>query len=198
MLKTCGLCKQTKPLSDFATCRGNKDGKQHRCKPCGAAYYRNKKNRLTGEEAEMWRQKINEAARRYYHKNKELTARSRGLRKKRVCPKRILNDYEKAAVQMMYQIRRRMKRRNEQTDITEGWLVAEISKGFCVRSGEPFDLCKNGQINPRSPSVDRIDSSRGYYRDNCQMVCTWYNTAKGNKSDEQFLDFCRRIVRFNE
>lgn len=33
-MKTCTVCKEGKPLSDYYNCRSSKDGKSYRCKSC--------------------------------------------------------------------------------------------------------------------------------------------------------------------
>nr|QBK92379.1 MAG: uncharacterized protein LCPAC401_00170 [Pithovirus LCPAC401] len=42
-------------------------------------------------------------------------------------------------------------------------------------------------------SVDRIDSSKGYTRDNIQIVCIGYNLMKSNLNEDYMLNICRRI-----
>jgi len=37
------------------------------------------------------------------------------------------------------------------------------------------------------PSLDRVDSSKGYTKDNVQLVCRIYNTAKGNGTKEDVM-----------
>lgn len=51
--------------------------------------------------------------------------------------------------------------------------------GYCEVSGLPFKLemveaCKR---RPYAPSIDRKDSDKGYYLDNCRFVCTAVNVA---------------------
>lgn len=45
-----------------------------------------------------------------------------------------------------------------------------------------------------SLSIDRIDSSGGYTKENTQLLCTGVNKVKGKMSDSQFLSFCKSVV----
>ena len=56
---------------------------------------------------------------------------------------------------------------------------------------------KGTKRNLHGPSIDRIDNNKGYTTDNCQIVCNMYNTGKGQHTDLEFLDFCKKVVEFN-
>jgi hypothetical protein len=57
-------------------------------------------------------------------------------------------------------------------------IVAERSNGRCEVSGIPFYI-GNERNHPFQPSVDRIDSARGYDADNMRMVCLAVNYCMG-------------------
>lgn len=44
--KTCTVCKETKPLSEFGTDRHRKDGKNPVCKSCISSYYKRRRAEL--------------------------------------------------------------------------------------------------------------------------------------------------------
>lgn len=52
--------------------------------------------------------------------------------------------------------------------------------------------------HPFNISVDRIDSSRGYERNNIQLVCTYVNTIKWDLPQDNFFKVCKRIVTYRE
>lgn len=76
------------------------------------------------------------------------------------------------------------------TDLTKIWLSEKLSKGICELTGLPFDTSRDTGYtrNPRVPSIDRIDSSRGYYKDNVQLIFSWLNIAKNEYSMATFLE----------
>lgn len=51
-----------------------------------------------------------------------------------------------------------------------------------------------GASNPLSCSIDRIDSDKGYVSGNVQLVTAMTNMAKGNMSNQQFVDFCKKVA----
>lgn len=83
-------------------------------------------------------------------------------------------------------------------------ILAGISKGYCARTGIPFDfemgykLRSSTNFNPRSPSIDKIDAFGIYEPSNVQYVCTWYNMAKSQMTDAELLEFCKTLVEFNK
>lgn len=59
-------------------------------------------------------------------------------------------------------------------------LVVEAD-GQCVLTGAPFDFEKRGagKWRPWAPSLDRIDSDKGYELANCRLICVILNVALG-------------------
>lgn len=55
----------------------------------------------------------------------------------------------------------------------------EASGGRCSVSGIPFDLnkCVASRRRPFAVSIDRIDCSAGYTKENCRIVCVAVNYA---------------------
>jgi hypothetical protein len=49
--------------------------------------------------------------------------------------------------------------------------------------------------NPLSCSIDRIDSDKGYVKDNVQLVTARSNLAKGNMSNKEFREYCQMVVK---
>lgn len=52
-----------------------------------------------------------------------------------------------------------------------------------------------GASNPRSCSIDRIDSSRGYVAGNVQLVTAKTNIAKGNMTNKELVQFCKKVTK---
>jgi hypothetical protein len=94
--------------------------------------------------------------------------------------------------------KKRAKLKGELFELTLDDVIKGISVGYCARTLFPFDLKftrdKQYQINPYSPSIDKINSKEIYKPTNVQYVCSWYNFAKGQMTDEQLRYFCKRVV----
>jgi hypothetical protein len=89
--------------------------------------------------------------------------------------------------------KKRARKDNLSFDITTP-LMHEIwqkQEGKCAKTGVEM-----GRIGDKwtSPSIDRIDSSRGYEKDNVQWVCWRYNDAKSNMNDDEFVAMCLAVA----
>jgi hypothetical protein len=83
--------------------------------------------------------------------------------------------------------RTRAKKIDVPWDLTRPW-CRERWTGCCEITGIPFQKNPNGSGKGPwsfSPSIDRIDSSRGYVKDNCKYILFGIN---GLKSTGSYLD----------
>lgn len=80
---------------------------------------------------------------------------------------------------MIWNARTRAKKLGLACDLTEAWVRAKIEADRCELTNATFDLRPTSKFkhNPFSPSIDRIDCSRGYTMDNCRVVLTAMNLA---------------------
>ena len=84
--------------------------------------------------------------------------------------------------------------RGLQFDLTleDIWFMYTAQEGRCVLSGLPIGWAEVGSLH--TASVDRIDSSRGYLVDNCQLVHKDVNMMKQSFSQEYFVQMCQAIA----
>lgn len=68
------------------------------------------------------------------------------------------------------------------------WGLFLSQQGKCAISGQTLKLCSGGNA-----SLDRIDSSKGYFPGNVQWVHKRVNIAKMNLTDEDFIILCDKI-----
>jgi hypothetical protein len=92
--------------------------------------------------------------------------------------------------------KRRAISRNQAYDISDAFLLemARNNDWRCAVTGTRFDLRRLGASHgrPFAPSIDRIDSSKGYTTDNTRIVCVLTNYAMNTWGDDVF-----RIVAIN-
>ena len=84
-------------------------------------------------------------------------------------------------------IKQRAGRKGLRMTLTQKWLEDRLTVGRCDLSGLEFDLA-SPLLGPFSPSVDRIDSSKGYTEDNCRVILWALNAAFGSWGEAVFRD----------
>lgn len=80
--------------------------------------------------------------------------------------------------------------------LTELTLLAESNCFYCneSRSSEYRSSAKNkvGQVH-NLMGIDRTDSSKGYFYENCRPCCKDCNFAKSNKSESDYYEWVRKV-----
>jgi len=113
--------------------------------------------------------------------------------------KRYQSPIEWRAQRLFVLSNRRAKNNGWKTNITKKWLIDHMTK--CEATGMPFDLSYEGTFmnrNPYAPSIDRIDSNKGYTTDNCRLVLTVFNFLKSTLSDNDLYSFLKQFVQHYE
>lgn len=79
-------------------------------------------------------------------------------------------------------------------DLLELW---NTQNGLCAVTKIPL-LSKyfddNKPKNPYQASLDRIDHTKGYTKQNVRFVCYMFNIARNNFSDKDVLEFCKKVM----
>lgn len=68
---------------------------------------------------------------------------------------------------------------------------ASSFNGFCALTGWPIDM----SYGIDNASLDRIDSSKGYAKDNIQWVHTMVNMSKNRYNQQKFVEMCIAVAR---
>lgn len=108
------------------------------------------------------------------------------------------SPYWKSHNEISYQYLARLKYRNKPTDLTmenlyDKWVEQE---GKCALSGIKLSLVfRDTKWTESTASIDRIDSTIGYFPTNIQWVHKTINRMKGNLSDEEFIYWCDLVTK---
>lgn len=155
--KQCKTCKDSLPLDLFAKNKANKDGLQISCKSCDNI--RQKKRRVV--------------------KKTEMKQYSKEYRQKN------MNNMDFRLQGLLNASRARAREKNREHTLTKKDLFELFPKdGLCPIFG--FKLEWNGSgFRETSPSIDRIDSNKGYTKDNVQIISWKANRIKGYASVEE-------------
>lgn len=106
--------------------------------------------------------------------------------------------YEEISGHKWSKIKQIAKQRNIVIAITvkEAWELFEKQKRKCALTG--VDLIMKYLDRAGNASLDRIDSSQGYIAGNIQWVHKDINIMKWQLSENVFLDWCQKIINYNE
>lgn len=77
----------------------------------------------------------------------------------------------------------RAKYKNLEHTIAREWFDTKVVAGHCELTGLPFNYTvkvEGARCMPYLPSIDRIDSSKGYTEDNCRVILWCLNQAFGD------------------
>ena len=183
-MKTCSRCKVEQDKSCFNKRSVSSDGLHQYCKSCVRELNTGYRSKVSAEEIEK---------KRLYNKEYSRVF-SRTLRGK--------------AQRMFHQAKKRAAKSGIDFEIDIQFIEDALNVGVCQVTGIKFvidqDSCERAssrdvQISPFTPSIDRIDCTKGYTKDNCQFVIYMYNTCKNTFTDEDVKFFCTTYVnKLNE
>lgn len=160
MEKKCTNCERLLPLESFTKNKNSTDGHFYRCKECEnkrkKEFYYNGYNKVMSEKQPSRR----EYNRDYHSKMDVFKLRLRTAKQ-------------------------RARLKGFDFDLTLEHIVElyDKQKGVCYISGVEMTLEKH---SPRTISIDRIDSSKGYIIGNIGLCTDFINQAKSNYSLEEF------------
>lgn len=101
---------------------------------------------------------------------------------------------------MLIRSRKRAVQLGLEHNLTTEFLAAQMqsSGGKCSVSGIPFSGCRypGQRVRPWMPSIDRIDSRRGYTEDNVRLVCAAVNLAINQFGEAIFFRIAASTARF--
>ena len=104
------------------------------------------------------------------------------------------------AVNMLNGAKGRAKKKGLGCDLTVEWILDKLDGHRCEVTGIQFDFRgppKGVSNNRFAPSLDRIDSDKGYTKDNVQVVVWQYNAAKSEYTTEEFIELARVVAGIN-
>lgn len=155
--KLCRICKVFSPLENFSKNAASKDGKQAVCKPCDRKQIRD--NRAKRGNA-------------YLEYSKEYRTKH-------------AKDFDYRIQCLLNVSRQRSRRKNRENTLTKQDLIDLFpSDGRCPVFGFILEWNSAG-FRETSPSIDRIDSTRGYTRDNVQIISWKANRIKSYATIEE-------------
>jgi hypothetical protein len=168
-LKCCRKCGIEKPLTEFHKDKHKKFGVRGICKPCAG---------IVGHE--------------YYLKNEDAIKKRVSISRKSYIPK-----HTREIDSRLKNLCTKAKNRDKEFSLVNADLldVFEVQQGLCAYTKLPLVATAN-QFN--TISLDRIDSSKGYHKDNIQLVCAAINKMKQEYTEQMFISLCHLVAQNNK
>lgn len=145
-------------------------------------YYEKNKKKIK-KHANEWRmdnpEKVKSYKKKWYYANKE---------KCKIRKNEWLKTTKGCLSKKLGHLKRQKRSRTLEFEITLEDLMTmwELQNGQCAISKYPMQTIFNSLF---AVSVDRIDPSRGYTKENIQLVCQGINFAKNQYSNQEMIDF---------
>jgi len=178
-MKKCRICSIEKDESQFYIREGSK--LRNECNECHHLraqdyYQRNKEKR---------KQKAREWARNNKEKRKETV-------------KQYINTPKGRMVKLMKMAHSRALKYGHEFDLDSDFLMSlwEKQNGRCDLTNISFEFINTTpyEANPWAPSIDRINSFKGYTKDNIRLVCVAVNYALNEYGEETFKKICEAYL----
>lgn len=183
-MKQCKTCKELKDYSEYNERPANADGYNAHCKSCIAV---KRKQDYNPETRKKWydlnRDEQLAKGKIWRDNNKERHAEMSSIwyqRTKAANVEKYLYKYAKS--------RANQKGLDFNIEITD-----IIIPEYCPYLGYKLVIGGNGN-NKCSPSLDRIDPTKGYVKGNIQVVCRLFNSMKWDSSQEELIHFCKSVL----
>lgn len=129
-------------------------------------------------------------AREWYHSN---------IEKVKDTHKAYLKTPKGRLVKLLKGAKVRAEKYEHDFDIDTDYLLSlwETQSGKCALTNFPFEFENSTQFsaNPYAPSVDRIDSTKGYIKGNVRLVCVAINYALNEFGEEILKQMCLAYIQ---
>ena len=188
-MKRCYICNEELPLDTFHKDVSRKDGLSNRCRECHVVYmrkYKKGRTQKTKEDRKIYYDANCEKLRQYYQDNKEWILHN--AKQKRTGK----NGYLKT---MLQAAKYRAKKKGWEFNLDLNYLHA-IAPERCPVDGREFDwerrLENDSTLLLTIPSLDRIDSTKGYIKGNIAIIGDQWNRWKSNMN----LDDLHKLIEY--
>ncbi len=221
-MKKCGKCGVEKEIEFFSLNKNNKDGHASICKKCHSDYRKEnyKKNKIkvilqVNEYRINNPEKYTSKKTNCYHKKQGrviehkcsfcgglVYATKKNIEKNNnlYCSKNCKDKNNKSDYYNYLQdVKKRAIKTNKEFDIDENFiknLLENEQNGRCNITHIPIKIKNKHSLSDiiKTASLDRIDNSKGYTKDNLQWVCLGINYMKSKSTDDKLHEFIKLII----
>jgi hypothetical protein len=169
--KVCSQCREVKDLSEFQRRPDRPDGRKSACKACISLSLKQKR------DADVEQARAKEAEERARHKERLRVYQAGYRARNREKINEVIRRSKDAnpTKYLLFSARTRARQRGWEFSITE----EDISiPDCCPVFGTPLKISGRGKRDDNSPSIDRIDNSKGYVPGNVVVISYRANMVK--------------------
>lgn len=185
-MKRCTGCGNEKPESAFYE---NKGVPVNPCRSCSIA-----RNKVYASERKADTARNARAA--YAKRMADPTVAAKKKAQSRAYRTSVTGTARERARRLVNAAKQRSRKFGREFDLTVDDITARIEAGRCEATSLYFDLSadQGARAGARSPSIDRIDNSKGYTADNVQVVCWQFNLAKAHHGLPALVEIAQALV----
>lgn len=187
MQKICTRCEKEKELSEFHKLKQGKYGVCSYCKDCKNELHT--QHRLNNLEKYAG-----------YSKRRRLEKKEKSNNYDREYRNRYLRTIRGYTFKIFSSAKGRAKKKGLDFDLTSEWVLEKVTPMICEATGLKLEIgiSKDCRCLPLQPTLDRIDSFKGYTMDNVRVVCWWWNVMKQDWTDETIEDLITKYLEHKQ
>jgi hypothetical protein len=175
--KKCTKCHQTKQITEFYRERRSADCYRTDCKTCSEARRRARLGQLSRAEK----------------KRRTKERREKHAQTERAYSKARRERYRANELIRLARVRAKKKNLPFNLDEYAAQLTERVNRNVCEMTGIALQRKLPKEFN--TPSLDRVDPSRGYVYDNVRVICYALNCALGTWGEDRLLEM---VATLNE
>lgn len=179
--KICRICNEEKDIIEFGKNKAYKDGIETLCKKC--------RNEKAAVQRDKHREKNNIKYVEKYHSDSEFREHRNEMSRK--SNHKMKKEHPERT--MLYSSRSRAKEKGWEFNIDESDIFIPT---HCPILGIELISGGMGVHAFNSPSIDRIDSSKGYIKGNVQIISLRANMMKNDANLQELEQFCKNILNY--
>lgn len=193
--RVCWKCKKEKLLTShwFSADKYDWLGFQKMCKIC----QKENNKKFKEKNPDYFKEKEKEYYKKENNPERYLKYRDNFLKRRAEFSKTARGKFS----DLLSAARSRSKKYNLEFDIDLEFLLkkCEEQNGKCKLTNIDFTFNLKGvqkNFNPFNPSIDRIDSTKGYTKDNIRIVCVIVNLSLNEFGEEIFKKMCQSYINY--
>lgn len=183
--KCCTKCGLVKPLSEYYSHKGQRDGTRPDCRACVDKYQKSYRKSAAGQKTIKAYNRRPDVRQRENDKRRSEKGKASYWRRAHASPSFALS----------FALYRALKRCQTENAITHAELMEmfRCQDGRCAITGITM-VWQRGAIKPHSMTMDKIVPELGYASGNIRLICHAVNMFRGRMNDDEMYTMALAII----